>query len=205
MPILAVAATGLWQSRQRAAVRIWLPAITLAIMITLTSKIIFLGWGAGIAELDFTGISGHAMLATSVLPVVFGWLLAGDQQRFSLTGAVIGLLVGAGVGLSRVVLDAHSISEVVAAWVAGLAVSGVTLNALETTTRRPWFVRLSPLVLLLSFSTTISNYLPAHEWETRFALLLSGRDSLYTRHQLMRPDRLIDAPGRTDTRSYEAN
>ena len=190
MPILAIAATGLWQSRQRAAARIWLLTLAVAVMITLATKILFLGWGIGIASLDFTGISGHTLLATSVLPVLFSWLLAPDRYRFRLAGASVGLLLAAAVGISRIVLGAHSISDVGVAWLAGLAVSGVTLNAMQSPIQRPWFVRLLPLVLLFAFGTTTSTYLPTHEWEIRIALLLSGNDKPYTRQHLMRPARI---------------
>lgn len=185
LPILAISVISLWQSGQRMAVRIWLFTLTLAVMITLATKIAFLGWGLGIASLDFTGISGHTLLATSVLPILFGWLLAGNRQRLVHTGAIIGLLIGAVVGTSRVVLAVHSISEVAVAWLAGLFITGVTLSTLESSTQRPWPARLAPLVLLLAFNTTTSSYLPAHDWEIRIALLLSGRHVPYTRQHLI--------------------
>src|ERR1035437_3672837 len=100
LPVLAMASIGLWQSQQKAAVRLWMLSLSLAVMITMATKILFLGWGLGIAFFDFTGISGHALLSTSVLPVFFYWLWASDQPRFRGAGAIFGLMLGAGVGLS---------------------------------------------------------------------------------------------------------
>ena len=199
LPVMGVAAAGLWQVRQTAAARVWLLAFALAVVVTLTSKILFMGWGLGIAALDFTGISGHTLLATSVLPVLFSWLLASEHYRFRLTGVFMGLLLGATVGVSRVVLGQHSGSEVVIAWLAGLAVSGLTVNAMRPPIRRPWFIYLLPLALLLAFGGGSSNYLPTHDWEVNIALFLSGRDTAYTRQHLLRPERIGSASGRIMT------
>src|ERR1035437_1831684 len=131
LPMLAFSATGLWQSHQQAAVRIWLLAITLAVAVTVASKVLFFGWGFGIASLNFTGLSGHTLLATSILPMFFCWLGASDKPRFRRAGAIFGLVLGVVVGVSRVVLGAHSSSEVVSAWFVGAAVSGVSFSALQ--------------------------------------------------------------------------
>ena len=186
LPLAGITAVGLWRTHQQASLRVWFLAMTAAVVVTLVTKIAFIGWGIGIAALNFTGISGHTLIATSVLPFLFGWLLARDGERFRNSGVLLGLLLGGVVGSSRVVLGMHSSSEVMVAWIAGLIVSAVALNSLVGRVGQPpLFVRLSPLALLLSFSTTTSTYLPTHEWEVAMALLLSGRDTPYTRHQMM--------------------
>ena len=189
MPLLVITAIGLWQSNQKEVVRIWLLSITLAVIVTIATKVLFLGWGYGIALLNFTGLSGHTLLATSVSPVLFSWLGASMQWRYRRAGAIFGLILGVVVGMSRVVLMAHSTSEVVAAWFVGAAVSLISLKALKEPTQCVWFARLAPLVLLLALATTTSNYLPTHDWEIDLSLFLSGRDKPYTRNQLLRPVR----------------
>jgi len=184
LPLLAIVAAGLWMSNQKAAVRIWLMALALAVLATITSKVLFLGWGIGIAILDFTGISGHALLASSVLPVFFNWLLATDQRRYSAAGVALGFLASMAVGVSRIVLGAHSGSEVVIAGVFGVAVSVLALDALEGPVERPGFARLAPLVLFLALGTTTANYLPTHDWEVKLSTVLSGRNKPYTRCHL---------------------
>jgi membrane-associated phospholipid phosphatase len=190
MPLLTITAMGLWRSHQRAVVRVWLLALTLAVVITMTTKVLFFGWCFGIAWLNFTGLSGHTVLATSVFPVFFGCLVASNQPRYRRTGAVFGLMLGVVVGISRVVLGAHSASEVVAAWFIGAAVSGISLTAQDGPAEGVWFARFAPLILLLALGTTTSNYLPTHDWEIDLSLFLSGRDKPYTRHQLLRPARI---------------
>ena len=184
LPLLAIVATGLWTVNQKAAVRIWLLALALAVLVTITTKVLFLGWGLGVAFLDFTGFSGHALLASSVLPVFFNWFLAVDQRRYSAPGVALGFLVGMAVGVSRIILGAHSRSEVVIAEVLGVVVSVLALHALEAPVERPGFVRLSPLILFLALGTTTANYLPTHDWEVRLSTLLSGRNKPYMRCHL---------------------
>jgi membrane-associated phospholipid phosphatase len=185
LPMLAFTAIGLWQSHQRASVRIWLMAIALAVTVTVASKVLFNGWGLGIASLNFTGISGHTVLATSVLPMFFCWLGASDRPRFRLAGVIFGLILSVVVGVSRVVLGAHSGSEVVSAWLVGAAVSWVGFSALEGSIQPLRLSRLVPLILLLVLGTTTSSYFPTHDWEVKLSLFLSGRDKPYTRQQLL--------------------
>jgi hypothetical protein len=155
-----------------------------AVSITLISKIIFLGWGVGIAAFDFTGISGHALLATSVFPILFGWVISPSVGKFRYTGEFVGLLLALLVGLSRIAIGAHSLSEVVAGWFLGLIVSGVTYSAIKHPTKIPYYFRLIPLSFLLMINLTSINYLPSHDWEVKLALLLSGHKASYTRQDL---------------------
>ena len=194
LPILAIVVTGLWRSGQRTAVRVWLIGLGLAVTASVATKVLFLGWDIGVAELNFTGISGHTVLATSVLPVFCSWVMTPAPQRFSVAGAIFGMTLGFGVGVSRVVLGAHSPSEVVVAGGVGLLVSAVTLYSLVGEHRRFWFVSLSPLILLLALNTTTSNYLPTYHWEVRLALLLSGHKQPYHRHHSIHPF-LVDRQG----------
>src|SRR3569623_2096230 len=123
LPLLLVIATELWLAGQKSDLLAWMLAMSAGGAIVLGSKIAFIGWGWGSASLDFTGVSGHTMLATSILPVWMGRLLAEPGQRFSLSGVSLGLVIGAAVGVSRLALEAHSPSEVMAGWLLGLAIS----------------------------------------------------------------------------------
>ena len=191
IPLVVIASLAFFYCGQRRAVGIWLLALLAAAGLALVSKILFIGWGIGIATIDFTGLSGHTVLATAVLPLLCGWLWAPGNAAYSKMAAGCGLLLGAAVGVSRVVLGAHSTSEVILGWLAGFVVSLLALAALKEKGHLPWPARLSGCLLLLAVAGDVANYLPTHDWETRLALLLSAREKPYTRELLVLPARPI--------------
>jgi hypothetical protein len=66
----------------------WPSLFTLAALLVVSTKIAFEAWGIGIGALDFTGISGHAMTATSVLAVA-GYLLGSKLTRAGATSLAL--------------------------------------------------------------------------------------------------------------------
>ena len=185
LPVFAITVGGLWISRRRAALYAWLLALVSGAALVLASKLAFMGWGMGSAALDFTGISGHAMLASSILPIWLGWLLAVSGDRFSVAGLALGLGLGTLVAISRVVLGAHSVSEAVAGWALGGAVALFSGRALTGPLRWSRWSLLALLPLALSLDAATANYLPAYQWEQRIAIRLSGRSAPYTRADLL--------------------
>lgn len=185
LPLLALLGAGIWQAGHTVAARTWLGGVVVAAGLTLVSKILFMGWGVGSATLDFTGVSGHAVLAASVFPVLLHWLLAPQPPGRRYLGVAVGLALAGLVAVSRVVLGAHSASEVVMAWCIGLLVSLLTVHAMPAPGRPPRWVRLAPLLLLLAFNTSTATYLPSHAWEVRLSLALSGHDQPFMRHHLL--------------------
>lgn len=95
--------------------------------VVCVSKLAFMGWGVGSRSWDFTGFSGHSALSASIWPVLL-WLLCG---RFSSsvrrTAVIIGYLLAATVGYSRLVIHAHSTSEVITGLALGFIVSSTFL------------------------------------------------------------------------------
>ncbi len=152
--------------------------------VVVVSKIAFIGWGLGIEAWDYTGMSGHAMRAASVLPVLF-WLLAAQHGR-----AVRWLAGLAGVALavlicwSRIVVHAHSLAEVVLGGGFGLALAGVLIRSMAGPDSRPpvayrWMLAVGLWSML---ATPAIRPLPTQLWITRAALMLSGHQHPYTRH-----------------------
>ncbi|WPB58670.1 phosphatase PAP2 family protein [Xylophilus sp. GOD-11R] len=88
-------------------------------LLTLVTKIAFMGWGIGSAAADFTGLSGHSALSAAFWPVV-AWLV-GRNRRQPMRGLLIvsGFMFAAAIGFSRIPLDAHSPSEVLAGLLVG--------------------------------------------------------------------------------------
>lgn len=95
--------------------------------VVCVSKLAFMGWGIGSRHWDFTGFSGHSALSASIWPVML-WLLCG---RFSSsvrrTAVIVGYLLAAAVGYSRLVIHAHSTSEVITGLALGFIVSSTFL------------------------------------------------------------------------------
>lgn len=179
----------LWLRRQPGGPRLalaWLLATGVAVAITTTSKIAFLGFGIGYAPLDFTGFSGHAMFAAALMPLLLRLALGprtADGRRRVL---ILGYLLALAVAVSRVKVGAHSVSEVVAGYGLGAAASALALQA----GRWPALplARWMPVVLLAWVLLGVVGA-PAsrtHDWVTRLSLALSGRPQAYQRWEMHR-------------------
>lgn len=175
------------------AARNWLACFAGAAALTLASKLAFMGWGIGVQALDFTGFSGHSMMAAAVLPVLGQRLVATRRPGL----AAIGMLAGGGmallVGYSRLMLDAHTPSEVVGGLSIGLAASLGFLRLCGTAPRSaaPVTVALAIATLMLGLPAT-GAHAPTHRWLEQLAVYLSGRD---------RPFRREDWPASTALRA----
>jgi hypothetical protein len=196
---LAVAAWLAAGMRLRAAFE-WLLLLGAAAGLTLLTKLAFLGWGLGIRPLDFTGISGHAVLSTTVFPVMFSVILLGAPAWVRRTGFVAGLAVGLMIGASRVAVKAHSMSEIVIGCAIGAAVACIFVSRLESrdasmsasgpadsTTPHPILVSLSLIALIAALH---GLHLPTQRWVTSLALDLSGHERPFIRARWHRDGRV---------------
>ena len=190
LPIFAAQVAGLWFSERVAAIR-WLVALSTAVLLTLISKSLFWGWGWGIVSWDFTGVSGHTLLATSIFPVLFRIYTRSDSPRLQHATTALGLLLAACIGTSRIVLGAHSWSEVCAGWTLGLIVSLIAIGALKSSCKQSSFARYSPVLLLLAFNPAAAYVVPTHDWEVKLSLAISGRTKPFTRIQWLKTHREI--------------
>jgi membrane-associated phospholipid phosphatase len=188
--IVSMAAMGLWLDDRRRVVIVWLAALTVGVLIASSTVVAFAGWGLGIAALDFTGVSGHAMLACAVLPVALACMFCSRMDRNGMIGLGVGMLLGLLVGWSRITLGAHSWSEVAFGGGLGGVISCAAWWSMrkgcDTALRLRWtkMAVLPCIVLVLSMHQTMATVLPAHDWVTRFALVLSGHDRPYVRGDL---------------------
>lgn len=163
----------------------WVLLFGVGSSLVLVSKLAFMGWGVGSARFDFTGFSGHTELSASVWPVAL-WLLAsrwGHAPRVAM--AVAGWALALGIGLSRLVLQAHSMSEVLAGYLLGF---GVSLAFLSIQRGRPhpqvrWPLVAVSLALPLAFLRPGAPAPTQHLLE-RVAVRLSGADRPFTRDDL---------------------
>ena len=113
----------LWKADTRRVCWQWLLLFGGASAVVVASKLAFLGWGIGSEAYDFTGFSGHSAMSASIWPVML-WILTNRASRGAHIAAVAGgYLLAAVVGFSRIILHAHSVSEVMAGLLLGYAIS----------------------------------------------------------------------------------
>lgn len=147
----------------------------------VASKIAFIGWGFGIAALDFTGFSGHAMRAMAVIPVLSYLALQNASAATRSIGVLGGLLLGTLICISRVALQAHSVAEAASGGMLGAAVSlgFIALSGkLEKPLLKRWLVAATVAGLI---AMSFAEPAPSQRLLVRVALALSGHDKPYTR------------------------
>ena len=183
MMLPAAAAIGLWLAITRAwrIGLIWCLLFGFGLLAVLATKIAFIGWGIGIRALDFTGISGHAMRASAVLPVLCYLGLRAAPARLRQAGLMTGFAAGALISLSRIAIHAHSVSEAVTGFMLGTLISLAFIYVCQS---RPalqipkWLLALSLLALL---PTSHAAPAPTSRWINGVALYLAGHDQPYER------------------------
>lgn len=179
----AAAAIAAWLVTGRAWRMAWCWCILFGTGLTIVAatKIAFIGWGIGSSALDFTGLSGHAMRAAAVFPVAFYLLLHKSSRLVRNAGVVLGAMVGALIGISRVAVNHHSISEAVAGYAMGSAI-GLGFILASSQSPKPflnrWIIGFSLLALL---PTSYAEPAPTDQWMNTVALYLSGHDKPYVR------------------------
>jgi membrane-associated phospholipid phosphatase len=171
------------QPAQRAVARAWLLRLAVAAALTTASKLAFIGWGWGWSMLDFTGISGHAMFAAAIYPVLFAALVPAQGRSGRQLGAAAGAFLALALGLSRLMVDAHSPSEVVAGFLVGAAAGRMAWRLGRQDLPGPGW--LAPAVALWLLATPwVAPPSHSHSLVTRLALALSGQQRPYTRDDL---------------------
>ena len=193
LPIAVAVAWLLWRRTQSAQLALtWTGWVGLVAGITTFSKLAFLGWGVGSAQLDFTGVSGHAMFAAAIYPVLFRFL-PGPRRLTPLLWHTLavstGLLLATVVAMSRVMVDAHSVSESVVGLALGLGASALTLRRLsplgQPARQMPRWLPAAVAAWLAVLPATAPASI-THDLVTRMALSLSGRDAPFQRSDLQR-------------------
>jgi hypothetical protein len=185
----AALAAGLWLARRgdgRPFVAGWLGLLALTTLVTTVSKVAFIGWGVGIAELNFTGFSGHAMFAAAVFPPLLGVLAAPQARGARVSMLGLGYALALAVAASRVVVGAHSVSEAVAGFALGALASGGALVFMHLPAAVVGIAAPVVLATWLTLTTAAAPPSRTHDWVTRLSLQLSGRSTPYTRRDLLR-------------------
>jgi membrane-associated phospholipid phosphatase len=159
----------------------WSLLFVSGLAVVVITKIAFIGWGLGISALDFMGMSGHAMRAMAVFPVIAYLALQRSSVPVRCSGVLLGLLLGLLVAISRVALDFHSVSEAVAGSAMGGAVS-LGFIWLARGLPRPYVNRgIIALGLCALLPASYASPAPTNQWMNAVALYLSGHDTVFDR------------------------
>ncbi|MNC14152.1 PAP2 superfamily protein [compost metagenome] len=163
----------------------WRWAITIAAvaLLTLTSKIAFMGWGVGIASLDFTGISGHAAMSSTIYPTAL-WMLACGRSQRPWAWALAGVGLALAIAVSRLPLRAHSVSEIVAGLILGLLATLAVLRS-QGFRASARIIRNSSAALAITIAAAVPLLLAdlhTHDLVKSLATALSGRERALDRY-----------------------
>ncbi len=143
-------------------------------LLVVLTKMAYIGWGIGIHEVQFGGLSGHAMRACAVFPVAFYLAFHHTRPGLRQAATAAGVALGVLISVSRVPVLAHSISEVVLGGAVGLAVAAAFIA--HAASERPAVagrVLLALCVPVLCMAP-LAKPVPAERWITQLALHVSG-------------------------------
>ncbi len=176
-----------WKSDNRQTVWYWLLAFGLAGLLVSVSKILFLGFGIGSAKFNFTGFSGHSAMSATLWPVMM-WLISGRWPtlwRAVMIG--LGYVIPLMVGFSRLVIHAHSVSEVITGLLVGFSLSSAFLLSQRRTALKGFSlpqvgVALLVPLLLLGHGRVATT----QQFLERFSANIAGLEKPYTRADLFR-------------------
>lgn len=190
LPAMAVAL--LWLvlvARSARTAAWWLAGTAAAAVLTTATKVAFFGFEVGYAPLDYTGISGHAMFAAAVLPVLAGLMAGGASPRGRRIALAAGYALAALIAYSRLRVGAHSAVEAVAGLLLGSLASALALLAHRLPDMRPpsWLA-VGLLLWMLSLPAGAPPS-PTHGWVVRLSLAVSDRATPYSRHAMHRDHR----------------
>jgi len=187
LPVALLTVLALWRTPgARPFAARWGAWLIASVIATLATKVAFVGWGIGWPSINFTGIAGHALLATAVYPVLFA-TLASSQSRLKRNLAIgAGCVLALLICVSRVLLGAHTPPEVLAGMLIGGLVAGFSL-AVER--RSSGAVSPAIPVLLVAWLVLMPIHAPSsrtYSTVTKLALYLSGHETPYTRSRMLR-------------------
>jgi len=174
LPLAAILSWILWRvaSPASSATALWSLALCLGGTVLLKLTFITCGrhWNAGLVS-----PSGHAAIALAVYGMATIVLASWVSGWWRISLAVAAVILVTGIAVSRVLLGAHTVAEVVV----GLLVGGAALGIFAFTYRWPARRRLGRLnLLLLGLALVVplialhGERLPAERWIRQAALML---------------------------------
>ncbi|MYN45544.1 phosphatase PAP2 family protein [Pseudoduganella sp. FT93W] len=168
----------------------WCALFGAGMALVVATKVAFMGWGMGVKAVEFAGFSGHAMRAAAVFPVAFFLLVRNRTLPWRVAATVAGVALAVLIAISRVYVEAHSVSEAVTGCILGLLVAASFIwyaSVQQHMVMSRWLLLMClPIVLIAPRVEPV----PAEQWIAQLAMHLSGRDQTYTRAIWRKPKTL---------------
>lgn len=159
----------------------WCLLFGLGMLLVVATKVAWIGWGVGMPDVKFGGLSGHSMRACAVFPVAFYLAFHPAEEGARRCAAAVGVALALLVSVSRVPVLAHSWSEVVLGALVGLAVSAAFIALAHSPRPQPFGRVLAGVMLPLLLIVPQVEPLPTERWMTSLALYLSGHEKPFER------------------------
>jgi hypothetical protein len=186
LPAMAVGLAWLWTTGKRELAQRWLAATAVAAALTTLTKVAFLGYEIGYAPLNYTGISGHAMFAAAVWPILLLVVVPPRSPRRRAWTVGCGYALAAVLAYSRVRVGAHSPFESLIGFGLGSLASAWVLQGGADLRRRAPAWLAAALALWFAALPPAAPEAPTHDWVIRLSLALSDRPEPYRRWQMHR-------------------
>ncbi|MGN6480352.1 phosphatase PAP2 family protein [Luteibacter sp.] len=146
------------------------------------SKLIFMAWGIGPPGLDYTGISGHTALSVLTWPSLAALLVRKVRGPLAWIAIAAGACLGLLVGLSRLALEVHSVSEVIMGALLGAIVATWFIHGLNRTDALPtWHALLLGMGVIALWLVFYGRIFPSQHLLKDIAMWVSGHSHVFTR------------------------
>jgi membrane-associated phospholipid phosphatase len=165
----------------------WLLSLFAVGAIVTWTKLLYMAWGWSIPALSFIGVSGHSAFSALVWPVLFSLLVVGCSRSWRFFAALAGYFLALTIGRSRIELQVHSLTEVVAGLGLGLCASFIFLR--RATSVSMGSLRRAALLLLVAVAM-LPGYgmrFPSEYLLRLIAQRISLNGEVHTRQLLERP------------------
>ena len=176
MPLAALLAVWLLSARAWKPFFLWSFLFGSGIFLVVATKVAYVGWGIGIASVDFKGFSGHAMRAATLAPPLAYFLTQGQTFRVRQIGVLIGVAFAIAICISRLALGVHSVSEAISGLLLGLVISFsfiLLCNPKPVITSNPRLLAIGLIALLPVLTVKPA---PTSDWIERTAIHLAGEE-----------------------------
>ena len=173
----------------------WCLLFGFGMLLVVATKIAWYGWGIGIPEWNFIGLSGHAMRACAVYPVVFYLMFLKARPAARHAALAAGTLLAVLISVSRLPVLAHSLSEIVLGGAVGLAVAAAFIVTARS--EQPVVVGrvLAALCVPLVLATPFVKPMPAERWVRQVAMHLSGNEPVKRQWKLAPDHKRVQKAG----------